>query len=194
MAEFDAQFVQLFSASIGQKAQKSTCLELYRSYAGIEHANIEGEYANVEDYRRLAYINGINIPADEIQGFEETWDPNAHARCFGCKAPLPRKSETTKCVGCMEKMIKKYKTTCNQPVGSSSNDAMVCGGEVESINGCFVCLTCGHGAARAKESHPGVGVVQKMQDAANMLHNFFEFNNEEIREEERQETLKRKRL
>ena len=79
-------------------------------------------------------------------------------------------------------------------MGSSSTDAMVCGGEVESVNGCFVCTTCGHGAARAKESHPGVGVVQKMQDAVNMLHNFFEFNNEEIFDEERQETLKRKRL
>ena len=58
LAEFAAKFVQLFSASIGQKAQKSTCLELFRSYAGIEHANIEGEYTNVEDYRRLAYSNG----------------------------------------------------------------------------------------------------------------------------------------
>ena len=106
LAEFSAKFVQLFSASIGQKAQKSTCLELFRSYAGIEHANIEGEYTSVEDYIRLAYSNGINIPADEIQSFEETWDPNAPARCFGCKAPLPKKSETTKCTGCNEKMKK----------------------------------------------------------------------------------------
>ena len=79
-------------------------------------------------------------------------------------------------------------------MGSSSTDAMVCGGEVESVNGCFVCTTCGHGAARANESRPRVGVVQKMQDAVNMMHNFFEFKNEEIYEEDRREMLKRKRL
>ena len=186
-----AKFVQLFSASIGQKAQTSTCLELYRSYADIEHANIEGEYSSVEDYRRLAYINGINIPAGETQSFEETWDPNAPARCFGCTAPLPNKSETTKCAGCREKMMKTYKTTCKQPVGSNSSDAMECGGEVETVNGCFVCTTCGHGATRAKESRPSAGVAQEMQAAVSMLHNFFEFKNEEIYEEEQRETLKR---
>ena len=68
-----------------------------------------------------------------------------------------------------------------------------CGGNVETVNGCFACTTCGHGAARAKESRPGVGVVQEMQDAANTLHNFFEFNNEQIYGEE-QKSLKRKRL
>ena len=61
-------------------------------------------------------------------------------------------------------------------------------------NGCFVCLKCGHGAAHANDIRPAVGVVQEMQDAENMMYNFFEFENEETFEKKRREMLKRKRL
>ena len=80
LAEFAAKFVQLFEDSIGEKAQRSLCLELYRSYDCIKKANIKGDYESVEEYGRMAYSNGISIPADEIQSFEEAWDPKAPAR------------------------------------------------------------------------------------------------------------------
>ena len=84
-----------------------------------------------------------------------------------------------------------------QPAGTSSNDAMKeCDGDVEMVNGCVVCQSCGHGAARAKKSRTSdTGAPYKdLQDAANMMHNYFQFKNEEVFEEEPKDTLKRKRL
>ena len=85
---------------MSKQEQRRLCLELYRAYAGIEEACTKGEYETVEAYRRKAYINGVNIPADEIQGFDKVWNPGTPARCHGCKAALPDEWTSSRCMGC----------------------------------------------------------------------------------------------
>ena len=60
------------------------------------------------EYRRKAYTNGVNIPADEIHSFEKVWDPDAPIRCLTCKATVP--SEHLRCADCDAKVL----TTCTQ--------------------------------------------------------------------------------
>ena len=133
-----AKFKQL-SSTLSIKEQRRLCLELYRDYARTGEANITGEYKSVEDGRRKAYNNGVHIPACEIQGFEKVWNPDAPARCHGCKAPMPEECTNTKCKTCAAAAKKKYNTTCIQAAHGGER-----GGDVAVVNGCFVCKKCGH--------------------------------------------------
>ena len=93
------------------KEQRRLCLELYRDYARAEEATITGEYESVEEYRRKACNNGVNIPACEIQGFERVWNPDAPSRCHGCKAAMPEACTDTRCTTCIDAAKKEYNTT-----------------------------------------------------------------------------------
>ena len=191
---FAEKFKELFETSILVKEQRRLCLELYRTYACIEKANIIGEYKSVEEYRKKAYSNGVNIPAREIQGFEKVWDADAPARCIGCKAALPKECVDTRCTNCTAAATTKFKTTCQRARGSQEEE---CGGEVVKINGCFVCNKCGHGARfAAQQPEPTSKYASKqpykiMNDALCTMHNFIQFKNEVVEEHV---SLKRKRL
>ena len=164
-------------------------------YACIEEANIIGEYNTVEEYRKRAYNNGVNIPAHEIQGFERVWDSDAPARCIGCKAALPNECSDARCTNCTAAAKTKFKTTCQRARGSQEEE---CCGEVVNINGCFVCKECGHGALFADQLPEPNSVYatdppyKVYNDALCMMHNFLEFKNEVVEEEP--VTRKRKRL
>ena len=191
---FAEKFKQLFEKLILVKEQRRLCLELYRVYACIEEANITGEYKSVEEYRKKAYSNGVNIPAREIQGFERVWDADAPARCIGCKAALPKECVDTRCTNCTAAATTKFKTTCQRARGSQEEE---CGGEVVKINGCFVCNKCGHGARfAAQQPEPTSKYATEqpykvMNDALCTMHNFIQFKNEVVQEHV---SLKRKRL
>ena len=191
---FAAKYKELFESTISsEKAQKSSCLDLYRDYARVKEANVSGEYESVDEYRRLAYSNGVDIPAREIQGFEKVWDPDAPARCLVCKAKMPKECTDTKCKTCIVPTKKKYRTTCIQAARGGE-----CGGEVAEVNGCFVCKQCGHGATFATAAHiePEMPpAIKEMGEVNSRLHNHFNFKTEETEEgiEERQGN-KRKRL
>ena len=193
--DFAEKFKELFEKMILVKEQRRLCLELYRTYACIEEANITGEYETVEEYRKKAYSNGVNIPAHEIQGFERVWDPDAPARCIGCKATLPKECSNARCTNCTEATKTNFKTTCKQARGSQEEE---CRGDVIKINGCFVCKKCGHGAHYAAQ-HPEPDSVyatapcyKGYNDALCMMQNFLEFENEVVDDES--VTRKRKRL
>ena len=193
--DFAEKFKELFEKMILVKEQRRLCLELYRTYACIEEANITGEYETVEEYRKKAYSNGVNIPVHEIQGFERVWDPDAPARCIGCKATLPKECSNARCTNCTEAAKTKFKTTCKQARGSQEEE---CRGDVIKINGCFVCKECGHGAHYAAQLPEPDSVYatappyKGYNDALCMMHNFLEFKNEVVEEEP--VTRKRKRL
>ena len=195
LCDFAVVFMKLFKDSLSSKSeQRRLCLELYRKYAHIEEADIKGEYKSEEEYRRKAYTSGVNIPADEIQGFEKNWDPEAPARCLGCKRALQDGYTKSRCPECIAAAATVYCATCTGKPSSSSD---ACGSEASMHNGRYVCGRCGYGAAEATMQPPShehaLGIFKDMNDANNMMANYFNFDMKPISEEATM-TKKRKRL
>ena len=152
LCDLAAVFMKLFKDSLSIKSeQRRLCLELYRKYAHIEEADIKGEYKSEEEYRRKAYTSGVNIPADEIQGFEKNWDLEAPARCMGCKRALQDGYTKSRCPECIATTTMTYHATCTHTANNSNN---ACGSEAIMCNGRYVCPQCGHGATEAMMQPP----------------------------------------
>ena len=187
--EFAEVFVQLFP-DFTKEEQKRQCLELFRLYACIGAATINGEYDTVEEYQRKAYTNGVNIPADEIHSFEKVWDPDAPMRCLACKTTVP--NEQPRCADCDAKVQHTFVYTGTQPTSSESK----CGGDAVLSNRCCVCKHCGYGATFAGENPPfparASESVRGVADANCMPHNYFHVDTEPIEVEVH--SHKRKRL
>ena len=84
-----------------------------------------------------------------------------------------------------------------QRASSSHEDSHDCGGEVVTVNGCCVCKECGHGGAYASQrpkpnTELPMAPFKDLNNAVCLMHNYFEFKNEEVGEE--QKMHKRKRL